>query len=51
MILVTESRVMTPKQAFDNGANFVVIGRSITKESVNGAAAMKNKIKEIIETL
>jgi orotidine-5'-phosphate decarboxylase len=46
-----QARVMTPKQAIENGANFVVIGRSITKESANGAAAMKNKIKEIIETL
>lgn len=46
-----QSRVMTPKQAIDNGANYVVIGRSITKESVNGSSAMQDKIKEIIESI
>lgn len=46
-----QSRVMTPKEAINNGANFVVIGRSITKESVNGPAAMQDKIKEIIESI
>ena len=46
-----QSRVMTPKQAIDNGANYVVIGRSITKECVNGSSAMQDKIKEIIETI
>jgi orotidine-5'-phosphate decarboxylase len=42
---------MTPKDAIDNGANFVVIGRSITNESKNGSTAMQSKIKEIIESL
>ena len=46
-----QARVMTPKQAIDSGADFVVIGRSITKERANGSGAMKNKIIEIIETL
>lgn len=46
-----QSRVMTPKEAINNGANFVVIGRSITKESVNGSSAMQDKIKEIIESI
>jgi len=45
-----QARVMTPKDAIDNGANFVVIGRSITNESKNGSAAMQSKIKEIIES-
>jgi orotidine-5'-phosphate decarboxylase len=42
---------MTPKEALDNGANFIVIGRSITKESVNGVIAMQNKINQIVESL
>lgn len=46
-----QSRVMTPKEALDNGANFVVIGRSITKESAKGADAMQKKINQIIESL
>ena len=46
-----QARVMTPKDAIDNGANFVVIGRSITNESKNGSTAMQSKIKEIIESL
>lgn len=46
-----QSRVMTPKQAIDNGANYVVLGRSITKESVNGSSVMQDKIKEIIESI
>jgi orotidine-5'-phosphate decarboxylase len=45
-----QARVMTPKVATDNGANFVVIGRSITNESKNGSTAMQSKIKEIIES-
>lgn len=46
-----QARVMTPKGALDNGANFVVIGRSITNESSKGSDAMKNKISQIIESL
>lgn len=46
-----QARVMTPKDAIENGANFVVIGRSITNESKNGSAAMQSKIKEIIESI
>jgi orotidine-5'-phosphate decarboxylase len=46
-----QARVMTPKEALDNGANFIVIGRSITKESVNGVIAMQNKINQIVESL
>lgn len=44
-------RVMTPKEAIANGANFVVIGRSITNESRNGSAAMQRKIRDIVESL
>ena len=46
-----QARVMTPKEALNNGANFIVIGRSITKESVNGVGAMQMKISQIIESL
>jgi len=46
-----QSRVMTPRQAIDNGANFVVIGRSITNEGAKGDSAMEKKIKEISESL
>ena len=46
-----QARVMTPKAAIDNGANFIVIGRSITNESVNGVIAMQSKITQIIESL
>ena len=46
-----QARVMTPKEAMDNGANFIVIGRSITKESSNGVIAMQRKINQIAESL
>jgi len=46
-----QSRVMTPKEAIENGANYVVIGRSITKESANGSIAMQEKIKQISGSL
>jgi orotidine-5'-phosphate decarboxylase len=46
-----QSRVMTPKQALDNGADYVVIGRSITSEAANGVGAMQNKIAQILESI
>ena len=46
-----QSRVMSPNAAINNGANFVVIGRSITNESVNDPSVMQNKIKKIIESI
>jgi len=46
-----QARVMTPADAIRNGADFVVIGRSITKESVSGAEAMRVKINQIIDSL
>jgi orotidine-5'-phosphate decarboxylase len=46
-----QSRVMTPKEALDNGADYVVIGRSITSQSDKCAGAMQNKINEILESI
>jgi orotidine-5'-phosphate decarboxylase len=46
-----QSRVMTPKEALDNGADYVVIGRSITSQSDKSAGAMQNKINEILESI
>lgn len=46
-----QARVMTPKDAIENGANFIVIGRSITSESAKGIKAMQDKINQIIESL
>jgi|TARA_B110000211_G_scaffold172549_1_gene194792 orotidine-5'-phosphate decarboxylase len=40
-----QQRVMTPKQAFKNGATSVVIGRSITKGNI------KNNIQKLIKSL
>ena len=40
-----QKRVMTPKQAFKNGATSIVIGRSITKGNI------KNNIKKLIKSL
>ena len=40
-----QKRVMTPKDAFKNGATSIVMGRSITKGNI------KNKIKKLIESL
>ena len=40
-----QKRVMTPKQAFKNGADALVIGRSITSGNI------KNNIKKIIKEL
>jgi Orotidine-5''-phosphate decarboxylase len=40
-----QKRVMTPIQAFNNGATGIVIGRSITKGNI------KNNIKKLISAL
>ena len=40
-----QQRVMTPKQAFQNGATSIVIGRSITKGNI------KNNIQKLIKSL
>ena len=40
-----QKRVMTPKQAFKNGATSIVIGRSLTKGNI------KNNIKNLINSL
>ena len=40
-----QKRVMTPKEAFKNGSDWIVIGRSITKGNI------KNNIKNLIDHL
>ena len=40
-----QKRVMTPKQAFLNGATSIVIGRSITRGNI------KNNIQKLIKSL
>lgn len=46
-----QNRVMTPKQALTNGADFVVIGRSITSFADKSEAQMQEKIAEIHESI
>ena len=40
-----QKRVMTPKDAFKNGATAIVMGRSITKGNI------KNNIQKLIKSL
>ena len=40
-----QKRVMTPKNAFENGSDWLVIGRSLTKNNI------KNNIKNLIDQL
>ena len=40
-----QKRILTPKQAYDNGSNWLVIGRPITKGNV------KNNIQTLIDHL
>jgi orotidine-5'-phosphate decarboxylase len=40
-----QKRIMTPKQAFKNGATSIVMGRSITKGNI------KNNIQKLIKSL
>ena len=44
-------RTLTPRQAIERGANFVVIGRPITGEWVKGSVAMRERTVEIAEQL
>jgi len=44
-------RVMTPKQALDLGADYVVIGRSITSMWDGSDLKMRNKIEQIASSL
>jgi orotidine-5'-phosphate decarboxylase len=44
-------RTMSPADAIAAGANFVVIGRPITKEWVNGASAMTSKARTIADEI
>ena len=46
-----QNRVMTPKEALDNGADFVVIGRSITSCANISEKAMQDKIIEIHQSI
>jgi orotidine-5'-phosphate decarboxylase len=40
-----QKRVMTPKKAFENGSDWLVIGRSLTKNNI------KKNIKNLIDHL
>ena len=40
-----QKRILTPKQAYANGSNWLVIGRDITKGNI------KNNIKKLIDHL
>lgn len=44
-------RTLTPRQAIERGANFVVVGRPITGEWVNGSSAMRERAVEIAQQL
>lgn len=46
-----QNRVMTPKEALDNGADYVVIGRSITSCANISDKAMQDKITEIHQSI
>ena len=46
-----QARVMSPKDAIDAGANFVVIGRSITGVWDGNDKKMRNKIELIAKSL
>ena len=42
---MTKRRVLTPRQAYKNGANWLVIGRNITKGNI------KKNIQKLIDHL
>jgi orotidine-5'-phosphate decarboxylase len=42
---------MTPREAIDRGANYVVIGRPITQSFANGAQAMRDRAIELAEQI
>ena len=44
-------RTLTPRQAIERGANFVVVGRPITGEWGNGPTAMRERAVEIAQQL
>lgn len=46
-----QSRTMTPREAIDRGANYVVIGRPITASFSNGIEAMRERALEISEQI
>ncbi len=46
-----QARTMTPREAIDRGANFVVIGRPITSAYAQGAQAMRERAIEIAQQI
>ena len=46
-----QARTMTPREAIDRGANYVVIGRPITQSFANGAQAMRERAIELAEQI
>ena len=46
-----QSRVMTPKEAINSGANYLVIGRPITSYFKSSESAMRDRALEIRESL
>ncbi len=44
-------RTMTPRQAIEAGANYVVIGRPITGAWIDGPAAMNERAKSILDEI
>lgn len=46
-----QARTMTPREAIDRGANYVVIGRPITQSYTQGAAAMRERAIELAEQI
>jgi orotidine-5'-phosphate decarboxylase len=46
-----QTRIMTPSEAIDNGANYVVIGRPITALASTSLSAMGEKAAEILASI
>ena len=42
---------MTPREAIDRGANYVVIGRPITNSYAQGAQAMRERAIELAQQI
>ena len=46
-----QARTMTPREAIDRGANYVVIGRPITNSFAQGAQAMRERAIELAQQI